>query len=85
MAPLCYRRHRARSRNGTDGSLDSPLEEDGFKLLVPRHKSSGFPARDAGLRIDHLLLSPGVAKRLIAAGVDREVRGGDYASDHAPA
>ena len=42
-------------------------------------------ARDAGLRIDHLLLSPGLAKRLIAAGVDREARGGDHASDHAPA
>src|SRR3954447_6252947 len=29
--------------------------------------------RDAGLRIDHLLLSPPLAKRLISAGVDREV------------
>ena len=42
-------------------------------------------ARDAGLRIDHLLLSPPLAKRLTAAGVDREVRGRDHASDHAPA
>jgi len=41
--------------------------------------------RDAGLRIDHLLLSREAAKRLIAAGVDREVRGRDNASDHAPA
>jgi exodeoxyribonuclease-3 len=41
-------------------------------------------ARDAGLRIDHLLLSPPVAPRLIAAGVDREVRGWEKASDHAP-
>jgi len=32
-------------------------------------------ARDAGLRIDHLLLSPSVAARLNAAGVDRPVRG----------
>jgi hypothetical protein len=32
-------------------------------------------ARDAGLRIDHLLLSPSLAGRLIAAGVDRDVRG----------
>jgi exodeoxyribonuclease-3 len=40
--------------------------------------------RDAGLRIDHLLLSPTVAPRLIAAGVDREVRGREGASDHAP-
>jgi exodeoxyribonuclease-3 len=41
-------------------------------------------ARDAGLRIDHLLLSPQVAPRLIGAGVDREVRGWEKASDHAP-
>jgi exodeoxyribonuclease-3 len=41
-------------------------------------------ARDAGLRIDHLLLTPAVAGRLVAAGVDREVRGWEKASDHAP-
>ena len=40
--------------------------------------------RDAGLRIDHILLSPTVADRLIAAEVDREVRGWEKASDHAP-
>lgn len=40
--------------------------------------------RDAGLRIDHLLLAPVVAKRLKAAGVDRQVRGWDKSSDHAP-
>jgi exodeoxyribonuclease-3 len=40
--------------------------------------------RDAGLRIDHLLLSPSVASRLISAGVDRDVRGWEKASDHAP-
>jgi len=41
--------------------------------------------RDAGLRIDHLLLSPAIAARLVDAGVDREVRGRPGASDHAPA
>ena len=41
--------------------------------------------RDAGLRIDHLLLNPKAAQRLVDAGVDRDVRGGDNASDHAPA
>jgi exodeoxyribonuclease III len=41
--------------------------------------------RDAGLRLDHLLLSPGAAKRLVEAGVDRDVRGKQGASDHAPA
>ncbi len=42
-------------------------------------------ARDAGLRIDHLLLSPSLAKRLIAAGVDRDTRAFEGSSDHAPA
>jgi exodeoxyribonuclease-3 len=41
--------------------------------------------RDAGLRLDHFLLSPAAAKRLVAAGVDRDVRGRANASDHAPA
>lgn len=41
-------------------------------------------ARNAGIRIDHLLLSPNVAKKLKAAGVDREVRGWEKTSDHAP-
>jgi exodeoxyribonuclease-3 len=41
-------------------------------------------ARDAGLRIDHLLLSPTLAPALKAANVDRDVRGRDKPSDHAP-
>jgi exodeoxyribonuclease-3 len=40
--------------------------------------------RNAGLRLDHLLLSPSIAERLADAGVDREVRGWPHASDHAP-
>ncbi len=40
--------------------------------------------RDAGLRIDHILLSPDLAARLKASGVDRAVRGKPNASDHAP-
>lgn len=40
--------------------------------------------RDAGLRIDHLLLSPAAAKRLTDVRVDREWRGRPKASDHAP-
>jgi exodeoxyribonuclease-3 len=40
--------------------------------------------RDAGLRIDHFLLSPEVEKILISATVDRHVRGWEKTSDHAP-
>jgi exodeoxyribonuclease-3 len=41
--------------------------------------------RDAGLRIDHLLISADLRSRLVDAGVDKWVRGEDGASDHAPA
>lgn len=40
--------------------------------------------RNAGLRIDHLLLNAPAAERLLAAEVDREVRGREKPSDHAP-
>ncbi len=40
--------------------------------------------RDAGLRLDHILLSPNLAPALVAAGVGRGVRGRESASDHAP-
>jgi exodeoxyribonuclease-3 len=40
--------------------------------------------RDGGMRLDHLLLSPQIAKRLGEAAVDRAPRGLDNASDHAP-
>jgi len=40
--------------------------------------------RNAGLRIDHFLLSPQVERRLVAGGVDRHVRGWEKSSDHGP-
>ncbi|MDN3921453.1 exodeoxyribonuclease III [Roseateles violae] len=40
--------------------------------------------RNAGLRIDHLLLNAAAARRLQQSGVDREMRGGEKPSDHAP-
>lgn len=45
---------------------------------------AGAWQRDAGFRIDHLLLSPQAADRLVEAGVDKEYRGREKASDHAP-
>jgi exodeoxyribonuclease-3 len=44
---------------------------------------NAFP-RDAGLRIDHLLLNDKAARRLKQAGVDRSVRALPKTSDHAP-
>ncbi|MFS0738504.1 exodeoxyribonuclease III [Sphingomonas sp. 1P06PA] len=45
---------------------------------------AGAWQRDAGFRIDHLMLSPAAADRLIDAGVDKATRGKEKASDHAP-
>jgi exodeoxyribonuclease-3 len=46
--------------------------------------TAGCWQRDAGFRIDHLLLSPQAADRLLDAGVDKAYRGREKASDHAP-
>ena len=64
---------------------------DALRMLNPEEKIYTFwdyfrnaYARDARLRIDHFLLSPQLEGRLLAAGVDREVRGWEKTSDHAP-
>jgi len=64
---------------------------DALRKLYPDKKIYTFwdyfrdaYGRDAGLRIDHLLLNKKLDKRLVAAGVDREVRGWEKTSDHAP-
>lgn len=64
---------------------------DAVRTLYPDEKIYTFwdyfrnaYGRDAGLRIDHFLLSDKVAKKLTAAGVDKHVRGWEKTSDHAP-
>lgn len=64
---------------------------DAIRELHPRERIYTFWkfwrnafARDAGLRIDHFLLSPAIADQLTAAGVDRFARAWEHASDHAP-
>lgn len=47
------------------------------------YQGAAWP-RDAGLRIDHALLSPTLAERLVAANPDRNERGADQPSDHVP-
>ena len=47
------------------------------------YKRNRWP-RDAGLRLDHILLSPAISPRLIKGGVDRNARSEESASDHAP-
>ena len=64
---------------------------DAIRKLYPDEKIYTFwdyfrnaYGRDAGLRIDHFLLSPSLKNRLLTAGVDRQVRGWEKTSDHAP-
>jgi exodeoxyribonuclease-3 len=45
---------------------------------------AGCWPKNQGLRIDHLLLSPQAADRLVSAGIDKHVRGWDKPSDHVP-
>ncbi|MGG7661837.1 exodeoxyribonuclease III [Dyadobacter sp. BHUBP1] len=64
---------------------------DAIRTLYPNEKIYTFWdyfrnafARNAGLRIDHFLLSPHLVPRLTGAGVDKQVRGWEKTSDHAP-
>lgn len=64
---------------------------DAMRKLYPEEKIYTYwdyfrnaYGRDAGLRIDHFLLSPNLSGRLTRAGVNREVRGWEKTSDHAP-
>lgn len=64
---------------------------DAIRALYPDQKIYTFwdyfrnsYGRDAGLRIDHFLLSTELVKKLQGGGVDRQVRGWEKTSDHAP-
>jgi exodeoxyribonuclease-3 len=71
------------------------LLHDGWTDAIASHNPNGgiwtywdYQAgawqRDHGFRIDHALLSPELADRLVACGVDKDHRGREKASDHAP-
>ena len=68
------------------GWLDAIRERHPSKPMFTfwDYKRNRWP-RDAGLRLDHLLLSPVLAPRLVKAGVDAKERAEEGASDHAPA
>ncbi len=83
---LCRPESRARFR-----ALCHLGYTDALRALHPRlglytywDYQAGRWNRDEGLRIDHLLLSPQAADRLVAADVDRGPRGMDKPSDHTP-
>jgi hypothetical protein len=74
--------------------LHKLLDQDWTDAIRARHPDEviytfwdymrGAFSRNAGLRIDHLLLSPELAPRRKAAGVDKDVRAMEKTSDHAP-
>lgn len=64
---------------------------DAFRAITPEpgHYSfwdyqAGAWERNNGIRIDHILLSPQAADRLVDCRIDKAVRGGDKPSDHVP-
>lgn len=68
---------------GWSDALRQTFPQDDALYTFWDYKRNRWP-RDAGLRLDHVLLAPDIAARLQAAGIDREVRGREGASDHAP-
>jgi exodeoxyribonuclease-3 len=68
-----------------DGWTDAlaTVHPDGNVWTYWDYQMNAWP-RNAGFRIDHLLLSPAAADRLVDAQVDKEHRGREKASDHAP-
>ena len=64
---------------------------DALRTLYPNDKIYTFfdyfrnaYTRNAGLRIDHFLLSPKCKNKVLSGGVDLQVRGWEKTSDHAP-
>ncbi len=82
MQPESRERYRALVAQGWTDSLSTQFPKG--KVWTFWDYQAGAWPRDAGFRIDHLLLSPQAADRMIDAGVDRAYRGREKASDHAP-
>ncbi|MES2445481.1 MAG: exodeoxyribonuclease III [Pseudomonadota bacterium] len=82
MQPESRDRYRALLAQGWTDSLRTRFPAGGIWTFWDYQ--AGCWQRDAGFRIDHLLLSPQAADRMNGAGVDKEYRGRERASDHAP-
>ena len=82
MQPESRRGYRALVAQGWTDALRSRHPRGGVWTFWDYQ--AGAWQRDAGFRIDHLLLSPAVADRLQDADVDKAYRGREKASDHAP-
>jgi len=81
---------RAESRNAFKCLVESGWT-DAIRKLNPDERIYTFwdylrnaYGRNAGLRLDHFLLNAALSERLIAAAVDKDARGWEHSSDHAP-
>ncbi len=82
MQPESRAGYRALLAQGWTDSLRTRFPKGGVWTFWDYQ--AGAWQRDAGFRIDHLLLSPVAADRFVDAGVDKGHRGREKASDHAP-
>lgn len=82
MQPESRAAYRALLGDGWTDAL-ATLNPAGGVWTFWDYQAGAWP-RDAGFRIDHLLLSPAAADRMVNARVDRDTRGREKASDHAP-
>ena len=82
MQPESRRAYRQLVAQGWTDALRTRFPSGGVWTFWD-YQAGAWP-RDAGFRIDHLLLSPQAADRFADAGVDKEYRGREKASDHAP-
>ncbi len=82
MQPESRAGYRALLAQGWTDSLHTRFPKGGVWTFWDYQ--AGSWQRDAGFRIDHLLLSPIAADRMVDAGVDKAYRGREKASDHAP-
>lgn len=82
MQPESRAGYRALLAQGWTDSLRTRFPKGGVWTFWDYQ--AGAWQRDAGFRIDHLLLSPIAADRFVDAGVDKSHRGREKASDHAP-
>lgn len=82
MQPASRDAYRRLLNQGWTDAIDT-LNPRGGVWTFWDYQAGAWP-KDHGFRIDHLLLSPESADRLVAAGVDKEYRGREKASDHAP-
>ena len=80
--PQTREKFRSLVNLGLIDALRAVSDDDG--LYTFWDYQAGAWQKNDGIRIDHILLSPHAADRLIAAGIDRHVRGWERPSDHVP-